>query len=58
MEPEIEAKWLDIDLDAFRSKLLTKGARLVYPERLMIRKNRWPEIKFTEVPDWLREKAK
>lgn len=38
MQTEIEAKWLDVDLDKMRQKLDKFGATLVYPERLMIRK--------------------
>ncbi len=38
METEIEAKFLDIDPEAFRVKLRNLGAKLLYPEILMKRK--------------------
>lgn len=37
MQTEIEAKWLNIDLDLMRKKLESIGAVLVQPERLMTR---------------------
>ena len=39
MQTEIEAKFLDINKDAFRLKLKNLGAKLVNPERTMIRSN-------------------
>lgn len=39
METEIEAKWLNIDIEEFRSKLKSVGAKLVHAERKMVRKN-------------------
>jgi adenylate cyclase, class 2 len=39
MQPEIEAKFLDIDHGAMRATLQKAGAELVQPERLTIRKN-------------------
>lgn len=38
MQPEIEAKWLNIDHKQMRAKLKACGATLMQPERLMARK--------------------
>jgi len=38
MHTEIEGKWLNIDLDVFRKKLITNKAKLVQVETLMKRK--------------------
>lgn len=38
METEVEAKWLDIDVEELRKKLLAVGAELVFPKRLFTRK--------------------
>lgn len=38
METEIEAKFINIDCDAFRKKLTEVGAKLIYPERFMKRR--------------------
>jgi adenylate cyclase class 2 len=37
MQTEIEAKWLDVDIAEMRRRLVSAGATLVTPERLMIR---------------------
>lgn len=37
MQTEIEAKWLNIDIDSMREKLTGVRAVLVVPERLMTR---------------------
>ena len=37
MQTEIEAKWLNVDKDELRDKLKKIGAKLVQPERLMVR---------------------
>lgn len=37
MKPEVEGKWLNIDLDAMRVRLRAAGARLEQPERQMTR---------------------
>ena len=37
MQTEIEAKWLNIDIDSMREKLENIGAVLVVPERMMTR---------------------
>lgn len=39
MKPEIEAKFLDVNFDVLRVKLLEAGAQCVQPMRLMRRKN-------------------
>lgn len=38
MQPELEAKFLDVSPDVIRAKLRELGAKLVHPERLMRRK--------------------
>jgi adenylate cyclase class 2 len=37
MQTEIEAKWLNIDKDAFRKVLVDAGAKLMVPERQIVR---------------------
>ncbi len=55
METEIEAKWLDIDLENFRKKLKSLGAELVYPERQMTRNiYDYPDKKLQSNGGWVR----
>ena len=55
MQTEIEAKFLDVDADAVREKLRTIGARLVYSERLMRRKNfDYPDRRLEKNGGWIR----
>lgn len=55
MAVEIEAKFLDIDVRAVRTKLGTLGARLVHPERLMRRYNfDFPDRRLEAVGGWVR----
>lgn len=50
--PEIEAKFIDINIDLFRQKLQEIGAKLISPERLMRRTNfDISEHEFTRVRD-------
>ena len=37
MQTEIEAKWLNIDIAEMRKRLISAGAKLITPERLMVR---------------------
>jgi adenylate cyclase class 2 len=53
MQTEIEAKFVDIDADKLRERLQVLGATLVYPERLMRRKNfDYPDIE--KIHGWVR----
>jgi adenylate cyclase class 2 len=55
MQTEIEAKWLNINLDDFRKKLETAGAKLIEPERLMIRSVfDYPDGRLYKVGGWVR----
>lgn len=55
MNIEIEAKFLDIDVNAFRQKLSEVGAKLVHPERLMRRKNfDYPDARLYKIGGWIR----
>lgn len=55
MKTEIEAKWLNIDVEALRVKLKAVGARLVHAERLMRRKNLdFPGKPLERVGGWVR----
>jgi adenylate cyclase class 2 len=55
METEIEAKFPGIDADALRTKLKEVGATLVYPERLMRRKNYdYPDGRLDAEGGWIR----
>jgi hypothetical protein len=51
MQTEIEAKWINIDLDLMRKKLDGIGALLIKPERIMTRS-------VFDFPDWLLAKLK
>jgi len=55
MNTEIEAKFLDIDLDSMRKKLQDIGATMVYPERMMKRKNfDHPDGRLQKMSGWVR----
>lgn len=55
METEIEAKWLNIDMEAMRAKLKSIGATLVTPERLMTRKVfDYPDMRLEKIGGWVR----
>lgn len=55
MQTEIEAKWLNIDIDLMRNKLEKNGAQLVHPERQMRRCTfDFPDKKLHQVNGWVR----
>jgi adenylate cyclase class 2 len=55
METEIEAKWLNIDIDAFRKLLERVGAELVQAERGMVRKvYDYPDKRLEKIGGWVR----
>jgi len=55
METEIEAKFLNIDLDAFRKNLTQNGAKLIHSERLMRRKNfDYADSRLEKIGGWIR----
>lgn len=55
MQTEIEAKWLNIDLEEFRQRLKKAEATLMHPERLMIRKNYdYPDKRLDAIGGWVR----
>jgi|SRR3989344_3845259 len=55
MQAEIEAKFLDIDPAEFRKRLELAGAKLIFPERLMKRKNfDFPDNRLEKVGGWVR----
>ena len=55
METEIEAKFPDVDAVAVREKLEKLGARRVYPEVLMRRKNfDYPDNHLAPIGGWIR----
>lgn len=55
MDTEIEAKWLDINHDEMRRKLLSCGAILVEPERLMTRRVfDYEDKRLEQVGGWVR----
>ena len=55
MQTEIEAKFLDIDVDGLRKKLKDNGATLVHPERLMRRKNfDYADRRLDKIGGWIR----
>jgi len=55
MQTEIEAKWLDINIDALRRKLKGLGAVLSQPERLMTRRNYdYPDKRLEKIGGWVR----
>jgi adenylate cyclase class 2 len=55
MQTEIEAKWLDVDLEGIRRNLDKIGAILEQPERLMVRRTfDFPDKKLRRVKGWVR----
>lgn len=55
METEIEAKWLNIDTEAFRKTLKAVGAALKVPERLMSRRVfDYPDHRLEKIGGWVR----
>lgn len=55
MEVEIEAKWLDVDVEQLRGLLKQTGAKLEHPERQMIRRNYdFPGDTLEKVGGWVR----
>lgn len=55
MDTEIEAKFLNIDVAALREKLESLGAKMVYPERPMKRKNfDFPSRSLDKMGGWAR----
>lgn len=55
MQPEIEAKFLDVDAEALRAALKGYGAELVHPERLMRRRNfDYPDRRLYANGGWVR----
>jgi adenylate cyclase class 2 len=55
MKTEIEAKFLNIDVDKIRNKLKEIGAVLEYPERLMKRKVfDYPDKRLMKIGAWVR----
>ncbi len=55
MHTEIEAKWLNINIDEFREILKSAGAILVTPERLMTRRAYdFPDMKLESNSGWVR----
>lgn len=55
MQIELEAKFLDIDVEKLRDLLKKKGAFLVHPERLMRRNNfDYPDGRLEKIGGWIR----
>lgn len=55
MQTEIEAKFLDINVEEIRGKLKKIGAVLVYPERSMKRKTYdYPDERLKKIGAWIR----
>lgn len=55
MEIEIEAKFLNIDIEALREALRSNGASLIHEERLMRRKNfDHPDARLEKIGGWIR----
>lgn len=55
MKTEIEAKWLRIDIDDMRQKLIQAGAKLIQQERLMSRRTYdYPDLRLNKVSAWVR----
>ena len=55
METELEAKFLNIDVEAMRKKLADVGAKLIHPEQLMRRKNfDYPDKRLEKIGGWIR----
>ncbi len=55
METEIEAKWLNINIDDLRKKLKGINAKLIHPERFMIRSVfDYPDSSLEKIGGWVR----
>lgn len=55
MQTEIEAKWLDVDITEMRKNLISAGATLVTPERLMVRSVfDYEDKRLEKVGGWIR----
>ena len=55
MQTEIEAKFLDVDVNQLREKLKSTGAKLIYPERMMTRKVfDFPDHRLEKEGAWVR----
>lgn len=55
MQTEIEAKWLNIDIEEFRNILKSAGAELITAERLMIRQTYdFPDKSLNSIGGWVR----
>ncbi len=55
MHTEIEAKWLNIDIEQIRKKLKGLGATLINKERLMTRKvYDFPDMRLEKIGGWAR----
>lgn len=55
MQTEIEAKWLNVDIDTMREKLRSAGATLVAVERHMKRRNYdYPDKHLEKIGGWVR----
>lgn len=55
MQTEIEAKWLNINIEQMRKRLVAIGAKLVAPERLMPRRIfDYPDKRLEKVSGWVR----
>lgn len=55
MQTEIEAKWLKINHYEMRKLLKSKGAKLVHPERLMVRTVfDYPDMRLEKIGGWVR----
>ena len=55
METEIEAKWLNIDIEQFRLRLSEIGAKMISSERLMVRRiYDFPDSRLQDSGGWVR----
>ena len=55
METELEAKFLDIDVEVIRKKIADVGAKLIHSEQLMRRKNfDYPDKRLEKIGGWIR----
>jgi adenylate cyclase class 2 len=55
MQTEIEAKWININKDELRKKLIQCGAKCIQPERLMLRRNfDYPDKRLYKIGGWVR----
>ena len=55
METELEAKWLNIDIEQFRLRLSEIGAKMISSERLMVRRiYDFPDSRLQDSGGWVR----